>query len=184
MAASVAASPFEDLSQSQGSGLAGDRKLLILNREMLERSIRHAWKAKRASDTDSLRRASTHTRSATWPPRTIIRCASVNLDVNRGSGGHVSQSYHNPSSHLARSTNVHINVERPATTQAACFGSGHVSAAPSARGISSPRGPAWGPRTSCLRIAPLTPRRRARRQRQTAGRPHRSTFGARGSPHR
>jgi hypothetical protein len=42
----------------------GERKLLILNGEMLERSIRHAWKAKRASNTEPLRSAPTYTRSA------------------------------------------------------------------------------------------------------------------------
>ena len=39
--------------------------MLILNGEMLERSIRHAWKAKRATDSEPLLSASTHTRSAT-----------------------------------------------------------------------------------------------------------------------
>ena len=43
----------------------GVRKLLILNGEMAERLKAHAWKAKRASDTDPLRSVSTHTRSAT-----------------------------------------------------------------------------------------------------------------------
>jgi len=41
------------------------RKSLILNGEMSEWSIEHAWKTKRASDAKSLRSASTHTRSAT-----------------------------------------------------------------------------------------------------------------------
>jgi NAD(P)-dependent dehydrogenase (short-subunit alcohol dehydrogenase family) len=36
---------LEDLSQSAESAIWGDRKSLILNGEMLERSIRHAWKA-------------------------------------------------------------------------------------------------------------------------------------------
>ena len=41
------------------------RKSLILNGEMSEWSIEHAWKAKRATDTEALRGTSTHTRSAT-----------------------------------------------------------------------------------------------------------------------
>jgi hypothetical protein len=35
---------LEDLSQSRTSELISGRKLLIINGEMLERSIRHAWK--------------------------------------------------------------------------------------------------------------------------------------------
>jgi hypothetical protein len=35
---------MEDLSQSRPDRSTGGRKLLILNGEMLERSIRHAWK--------------------------------------------------------------------------------------------------------------------------------------------
>jgi hypothetical protein len=45
------------------------RKSLILNGEMSEWSIEHAWKAKRASDTKPLRRASTRTRSVTNLPK-------------------------------------------------------------------------------------------------------------------
>ena len=56
---------LEDVSQSPQSSFKRCRKLLILNGEMLERSIRHAWKAKRASDTEPRRIVSTHTRSAT-----------------------------------------------------------------------------------------------------------------------
>jgi hypothetical protein len=41
------------------------RNLLILNGEMSEWSIEHAWKTKLASRTDALQRAATHTRSAT-----------------------------------------------------------------------------------------------------------------------
>jgi hypothetical protein len=40
---------LEDLSQSASSRLTHRRKLLILNGEMLERSIRHAWKTTPAS---------------------------------------------------------------------------------------------------------------------------------------
>src|SRR5437879_2150335 len=62
----------------------------------------HAWKAKRASNTEPLRSASTHTRSATSPSKTITRRASVNLDVLRGFESDVSQSYHNRVAHLRR----------------------------------------------------------------------------------
>lgn len=55
---------LEDVSQSPQSPFKRCRKLLILNGEMLERSIRHAWKAKRASNTERLRSALRHTRSA------------------------------------------------------------------------------------------------------------------------
>jgi hypothetical protein len=41
------------------------RKSLILNGEMSEWSIEHAWKAKRVSNTVPRRSDSTHTRSAT-----------------------------------------------------------------------------------------------------------------------
>src|SRR5436190_16895159 len=62
----------------------------------------HAWKTKRVSDIKPLRGASTHTRSATYPFRTITRCASVNLGVLRGFEADVSQSYHNRIAHLRR----------------------------------------------------------------------------------
>ena len=62
----------------------------------------HAWKAKRASDTETLRSASTLTRSATYPSETITRCPSVNLDVLRGFEPDVSHSYHNRFAHLRR----------------------------------------------------------------------------------
>jgi len=51
---------LEDVSQSEDLRPTRDRKLLILNGEMLERSIRHAWKAKPSSDTEPLRGTSTH----------------------------------------------------------------------------------------------------------------------------
>ena len=54
-----------DVSQSPQSSFKRCRKLLILSGEMLERSIRHAWKAKRASDINPPRSVSTHTRSLT-----------------------------------------------------------------------------------------------------------------------
>jgi hypothetical protein len=41
------------------------RKSLILSGEMSEWLKEHAWKAKRATDAEPLRHASTHTRSAT-----------------------------------------------------------------------------------------------------------------------
>src|SRR5262245_30066593 len=56
----------------------------------------HACKAKRASDTEPLRSALTHTRSTIRPSRTLTRCASANRDVLRGFEPDVSQSYHNP----------------------------------------------------------------------------------------
>src|SRR5215204_2052189 len=62
----------------------------------------HAWKAKRASQTEPLRRASTHTRSATQASTTITQCASVNLDVLRGFEPDLSQCYHNRVAHLLR----------------------------------------------------------------------------------
>jgi hypothetical protein len=46
---------MEDLSQSAGSSGGRDRKLLILNGEMLERSNRHAWKAVRWSSVKTYR---------------------------------------------------------------------------------------------------------------------------------
>jgi hypothetical protein len=52
---------FGDLSQFAGSRSMHDGKLLILQGEMLERSIRHAWKANSSSDTKQLRSGSTHT---------------------------------------------------------------------------------------------------------------------------
>jgi hypothetical protein len=61
----------------------------------------HAWKAKRASDSDPPRSLSRHTRSATYPSNSIPRCASVDLDVSRGFEPHVSQPYHNREPHLA-----------------------------------------------------------------------------------
>src|SRR5262245_59188369 len=76
-------------------------KHLILNGEMSEWLREHAWKTKRTSATEPLQSVSTHTRSATSPSRTITPCASVNLDVLRGSEGHVSQSCHNGRAHLA-----------------------------------------------------------------------------------
>ena len=45
------------------------RKSLILAGEMSEWLKEHAWKAKRASDIEPLRRTSRHTRSATWLPK-------------------------------------------------------------------------------------------------------------------
>jgi hypothetical protein len=70
----------------------------------------HAWKAKVASDIKPLPRASTHTRSGTWPSRTTTRCASVNLDVLRGSEPDVSQSYHNRFANSGASASVFIGV--------------------------------------------------------------------------
>src|SRR2546425_10161542 len=64
----------------------------------------HAWKAKRASGTKRCRSTLTHTRSATYLPRLIIRCASVNLSVDRGFRHHLSQSYHNHCFDLERVT--------------------------------------------------------------------------------
>ena len=69
---------------------------------MAEWSIAHAWKTKLASDTETLRSASTLTRSATYPSETITRCPSVNLDVLRGFEPDVSHSYHNRFAHLRR----------------------------------------------------------------------------------
>jgi hypothetical protein len=62
----------------------------------------HAWKTELANDIKPLRRASTHTRSATYPSPITTPCASVNLDVFRGFEPHVSQSYHNRITHLRR----------------------------------------------------------------------------------
>jgi hypothetical protein len=56
---------LRDVSQSPRSRPVSDCKYLILNGEMSEWFKEHAWKAKRASETEPLRRASTHTRSAT-----------------------------------------------------------------------------------------------------------------------
>jgi len=56
---------LEDLSQSPKSPFKHDRKSLILNGEMSEWSIEHAWKAKRASDAEPLCSVLTHTRSTT-----------------------------------------------------------------------------------------------------------------------
>ena len=94
-------SRLEDLSQSRE--ITAARALQIVDSkdgEMLERSIRHAWKAKRASSIDPFQSVSTHTRSATSPSNTITPYASVNLDVLRGFEPHVSQSYHNRGVHL------------------------------------------------------------------------------------
>ena len=55
---------LEDLSQSPRSPFEHDCKLLILNGEMSEWSIEHAWKAKRATDISPLRSTLTHTRFA------------------------------------------------------------------------------------------------------------------------
>ena len=67
---------------------------MILNGEKSEWSIEHAWKAKRASDIKRLRSASTPAQSATSPSKAITRCASVTLDVLRGSEPDVSQPHH------------------------------------------------------------------------------------------
>jgi hypothetical protein len=56
---------------------------------------------------------------------------------------------------LARSTNDHIYVERPATTHPACFASPHVSAAPTA-----PRGQ-FSQRTRMGTANKLSPNRTA-----------------------
>ena len=52
------------LTQFTRSRSVSNRKLLNLIGEMSEWLKEHAWKAKRASETTSLRSASTHTRSA------------------------------------------------------------------------------------------------------------------------
>jgi len=56
---------LEDLSQSPKSPFKHDRKSLILNGEMSEWSIEHAWKATLSSDTEPLRNTLTHSPSAT-----------------------------------------------------------------------------------------------------------------------
>ena len=55
---------LEDLSQLPESS-SGDRKLLILNGEMPEWSIRHAWKAMSWSDVETYRSTFSAAASAT-----------------------------------------------------------------------------------------------------------------------
>jgi hypothetical protein len=53
---------LEDLSQSEDRGPTQDRKLLILNGEMSEWSIEHAWKAKRPTITEQYQNTSLRNR--------------------------------------------------------------------------------------------------------------------------
>jgi hypothetical protein len=85
---------------------------------MLERSIRHAWKAKPSSDTKRFGSALRHTRSRTSASKTISRCASVNLDVLRGYEPDVSQSYHNRLFNLANRRRCRLRV-RPSVENCA-----------------------------------------------------------------
>ena len=61
----------------------------------------HAWKAKRASNTEPRGSTLTLTRLMARTSKTITRCAAVNLHVFRGFEADVSHSYHNPFPHLA-----------------------------------------------------------------------------------
>ena len=86
---------LEDVSQSEDLRPTRDRKLLILNGEMLERSIRHAWKANSVEQHRATPRHVNVYAIRELASKTISRCASVNLDVLRGSKPDVSHSYHN-----------------------------------------------------------------------------------------
>src|SRR5262249_55564227 len=78
---------LEDLSQSAESATLSDRKLLILNVEMLERSIRHAWKSDRFARADAHRISPTHSRSTTSRNIDTRRHVLVNHRVDRGFRG-------------------------------------------------------------------------------------------------
>jgi hypothetical protein len=62
-------------------------KLLILNGEMLERSIRHAWKLTPAARADAHRIPPTHFRSTTSPYNDVRRPVPVNHGVDPGFRG-------------------------------------------------------------------------------------------------
>jgi hypothetical protein len=59
------------------------RKLLILNGEMLERSIRHAWKAIRATLTEQQQDTPSRITFNELPPQAVPRWDTVNVGVRR-----------------------------------------------------------------------------------------------------
>ena len=67
------------------------RKSLILNGEMLERSIRHAWKSDRFTRADAQQTPPTHSRSTTLRNINTRRDVLVNHRVDRGFEGDVTQ---------------------------------------------------------------------------------------------
>ena len=84
---------LRDLTQLASFRLLWARKWLIRKGEMSEWLKEHAWKANSPSNTEQRRDTLSHSHSASYPSRTITQCASVNLHVDRGFEGHVSQSF-------------------------------------------------------------------------------------------
>jgi hypothetical protein len=76
------------------------RKLLILNGEMLERSIRHAWKTIPARLTESYGNTSSRNRLNDFPPQNPSRCEPVNARVCRRFRSGLTQFLHSSRHHL------------------------------------------------------------------------------------
>jgi protein kinase-like protein len=82
---------LEDLSQSRIYRSTCGRKLLILNGEMLERSIRHAWKLIPFAHADPHRNASTHLPSKTSRNNDVHLSVPANHGVRPGFRGYLTQ---------------------------------------------------------------------------------------------
>ena len=76
------------------------RKSLILNGEMSEWSIEHAWKTIPASCTERHRNTSSRNRFNDFPPQNASRCEPVNVGVRRRFRADLTQFLHSSQLHL------------------------------------------------------------------------------------
>ena len=91
---------LEDLSQSGKSSSLRVGKLLILNGEMSEWLIEHAWKTTPASRIEWYQNISLHKRFNDFPPQNASRCEPVNVAVCQRFRGDLTQFLHSSLLHL------------------------------------------------------------------------------------
>ena len=86
------------------------RKPLILNGEMSEWSIEHAWKTIPATLTEGHQNTSSRNRFNDFPPQNASRCEPVNVSICRQLRAHLTQFLHSSRFHLFAYTVVSLSV--------------------------------------------------------------------------
>ena len=89
-----------------------DCKLLILNGEMSEWSIEHAWKTILATLTEPYRNTSQRSRCNDLSARNLARCDSVNLGISHRFRTHLTQFLHSSQLHLPLYVVVFVGTRR------------------------------------------------------------------------
>ena len=79
---------------------------------MLERSIRHAWKAMRATLTERYGNTSSRNQFNNFPPQNASRWDAVNVGVCRRFRGHLTQFLHSSEGHFYEYPGVRIGVSQ------------------------------------------------------------------------